>query len=133
MKIVKWVIILIVCMYATTLYGEISFGVSLGEPTGISLKLQKEKYMAYDIGCGFNTSQKYLFLSLDILKYDYQRITSKELTGKMPICYGFGVNIEQFRDNTSLGIRILGGIEYIFADIPLNIFVKIAPVVNIIP
>lgn len=134
MKVIKLIFVLtFLFTLSNILYCDTSLGVSLGEPSGISVKLQSQKNTGYDITCGFDTLQNYFLLSCDLLKYDYTKIVSKELTGKLPVCYGVGINVGQFRHDTYIGIRIVAGLEYIFADIPLNIFVKIAPVVNIFP
>lgn len=132
MKSVKFLLLLWLSL-ATIVHGEISLGIVLGEPSGISIKLLQHKKMAYDISCSFNTRNDYLLLNFDFLRYDYNKISSKELTGQIPICYGLGISIDQNRHDTYLGLRIIGGIEYLFADIPINIFAKIAPVVNIYP
>ncbi len=114
------------------LHAYISLGFSLGEPSGISLKLQQKKFV-YDFATSFATEEKYFYLHCDVLKYDYEKIVSKELTGKLPMFYGVGIKLENVKEKSQLGIRFVGGIEYIFADIPFEIFFKIAPYVEIIP
>lgn len=115
------------------LYSELSLGISLGEPTGISLNLKQNKNIGYDFGLSFNTKDNYVYLCVDLLKYNYEKIKSKELTGKIPVLYGLGLKIENTKNETHFGARIVGGIEYIFSDIPFNLFFKIAAELNITP
>ncbi len=112
---------------------EFSIGVVLGEPTGISLKISPSKNLAHDVGLNFNTSDNYLYLSWDVLKYDYSKITSKELSGSFPIFYGLGIRAINIGDELHLALRFVIGLEYIFSDIPFNIFVKLAPTINVVP
>jgi hypothetical protein len=115
------------------LYSYISLGISLGEPTGISLKIQQQKKFVYDFATSFATEDKYFYLHCDFFKYDYEKITSKELTGKLPLFYGIGIKLESAKEKNKIGVRFVGGIEYIFADIPFEIFFKIAPYIEIVP
>ncbi|MEN3013898.1 MAG: hypothetical protein ABDH23_04695 [Endomicrobiia bacterium] len=114
-------------------WAEFSLGVVLGEPTGLSLKIQQKKTLAHDIALNFNTADNYLYLSWDVLKYDYTKITSKELSGSFPIFYGLGLRAINYSEDLHLAIRFILGLEYIFADIPFNIFVKLAPTINLVP
>ncbi|MFN3550422.1 MAG: hypothetical protein ACK4WJ_01215 [Endomicrobiia bacterium] len=112
---------------------EISLGIVLGEPNGLSLKLQKNKNFILDTGIGFNTKENYFLFCLDFLRYDYGKIKSKEITGKIPVFYGLGMKMENTKKDTLFGIRFVCGVEYIFEDIPFNIFVKIVPTLNLVP
>lgn len=114
----------------------ISAGLSIGIPTGISLNIKtvhKKEHIGYDSGLAFNTADSELYFTFDVIKYDYQKIVSKELTGKIPIFYGIGCVINSTKKDTELGMEIVGGLEYIFNDIPFNIFFKLSPIVYIIP
>ena len=131
MKVIKF-FVLLCFLYSFSLSEELSIGVVLGEPTGFSFKIQKDKNFVFDSGLSFNTKDNYVFLNFDFLKYDYTKITSKEITGKFPIFYGLGLKFENTKKETEVGLRFIGGIEYIFADIPFNIFIKISPTLNLI-
>lgn len=112
---------------------EISLGAVLGEPTGLSLKLQQNKNFVFDTGLEFNTKDDYLLFTLDGLNYNYDKIKSKEFTGSFPVFYGLGIKIESNINDTEFGVRFVGGVEYIFSDLPFNIFVKVVPTLNITP
>ena len=114
-------------------YCNFSVGISLGNPTGISLKLQSQKKLVYDLVTNFSSDPQYFYLHCDFLKYDYEKIVSKELTGKFPVFYGIGLKIENVGEENRLGFRFVIGLEYIFADIPFEIFFKLAPYINIVP
>jgi len=132
MRFIKFCFLLFF-IFSFSLAEEVSIGVVLGEPTGLSFKIQKDKNFVFDSGLEFNTKDNYLYLNFDFFKYDYTKITSKEITGKFPIFYGLGIKFENTKKETEIGLRFVGGIEYIFADIPLNIFIKISPTLNLIP
>ncbi len=99
----------------------------------MSLKIQQRKDFVYDFVTNFASKPQYLYLHCDFLKYNYEKITSKELTGKLPVFYGIGLKLEDTEDDTNIGLRFVIGIEYIFADIPFEIFFKIAPYVDLLP
>lgn len=129
------VVSIIFCLFFLNNFtkAEFSLGVVLGEPTGLSLKIQQKKTLAHDIALNFNTADNYLYISWDVLKYDYTKITSKELSGSFPIFYGLGLRAINVHEELHLAIRFVLGLEYIFSDIPFNIFVKLAPTINLVP
>jgi len=132
-KIILFCYIFLVFNISSFAYGSFSFGISLGNPTGLSLKIQQRKDFVYDFVTNFATNPQYLYLHCDFLKYNYEKITSKELTGKLPIFYGIGLKFENTKNTTNIGLRFVCGIEYIFADIPFEIFFKVAPYIEIFP
>lgn len=133
-KIKKIIWFLVICFFTFPhIKAEFSLGVVLGEPTGLSIKISQTKTLAHDIALNFNTADNYLYLSWDVLKYDYTKITSKELSGSFPIFYGLGLRAINTNEELHLAIRFVLGLEYIFSDIPFNIFVKLAPTINLVP
>ncbi len=134
MNIKKLLCILFFLLDALFIFSEeISLGIVLGEPNGLSLKLQQNKNFVLDNSIGFNTKDNYFLFCIDFLKYDYGKITPKEITGKIPVFYGLGIKIENIKKDTLLGVRFVCGVEYIFEEIPFNIFVKIVPTLNLLP
>lgn len=134
-KFFKFIVLFFILLinFAFIVRAEFSLGVVLGEPTGISLKVSPSKNLAHDVALNFNTADNYLYVSWDVLKYDYTKITSKELTGSFPIFYGLGLRAINIGEELHLGIRFVFGLEYIFSDIPFNIFVKLVPTINVVP
>ncbi|MDW8056259.1 MAG: hypothetical protein RMJ13_06100 [Elusimicrobiota bacterium] len=134
-RCLKYILFLLILYNTYLISSEISIGLSIGKPTGVScnMKLANDKTRGYDLGFEVNTTDSKLYFIFDVVKYNYKKITSKELTGKIPVFYGFGVGVINLDRKTKLGIRIVGGIEYIFSDIPFNIFFKLAPEVYLIP
>jgi hypothetical protein len=126
-------ILLTLLIFNILAYARLSFGISLGDPTGLSLKIQQQKTSVYDLCINFSTKDSYLYFHTDFLKYDYEKIVSKELSGQFPVFYGLGIKIESIGETTVFGIRLVGGLEYIFSDIPFEIFFKIAPVIELVP
>ena len=52
--------------------------------------------------------------------------------GKLPIYVGIGGRVV-LADNTSFGIRIPVGIDYLFADAPIDIFLELVPIMDLSP
>lgn len=118
-------------------------GVIIGDPTGLSLKYWLTGETAADIGVGWSFSgDDYFHIHGDYLLHNFSLIKVPE--GNLPLYYGVGAryiirendnrgkNEDKDKDNT-LGIRIPVGIAYIFADFPVDIFLELVPVVDLIP
>lgn len=113
-----------------------SIGLSIGKPTGISVNIKtnnKKEHLGYDVGLTFNTAEDNFYLAFDVIKYNYQKIVSKELTGKIPIFYGIGCVISSQKKSNKLGMEMVLGVEYIFSDIPFNIFFRLSPIILMVP
>ena len=52
--------------------------------------------------------------------------------GKLPIYVGIGGRVV-LADNPSFGIRIPVGIDYLFADAPIDIFLELVPIMDLSP
>jgi len=120
--------------------GPLGLGVILGEPTGFSGKyfLDADRNRAIDMGLawsldddsGFHIHGDYLLHNYSLLR-DAFHVTK----GKLPLYYGLGGRF-QFREHNhddEFGLRIPLGMSYMFADIPIDLFAELAPVVNFVP
>ena len=111
--------------------GGFGAGIMLGEPTGISLKSWLTKNNAWDAGIAWGMGKDgALHLHGDYLwhKYDFIKVEK----GRLPLYYGVGARV-LFADDARIGIRGVIGLDYIFARTPLDIFLEIAPVFDIVP
>ena len=128
--------ILFIAFIALNTFGQknkFGLGIMVGEPTGISAKVWTNNTIAFDAAAALSLSGNHgaLLLHADFLKHKYQLVKVEK--GNLPFYYGLGAKIVMAND-PGIGIRIPLGISYIFnEEIPLDIFLEIVPVLNLIP
>jgi hypothetical protein len=106
-------------------------GIMLGEPTGISLKNWISKTNAWDAGVAWSFGKDDAFhLHGDYLWHKYDLI--KVENGILPLYYGIGVRV-LFAKDTYLGIRGVIGLDYLFDGVPLDVFLELVPIFDIVP
>jgi hypothetical protein len=106
-------------------------GVMLGEPTGISLKNWISKTNAWDAGIAWGFGKHGAFhLHGDYLWHDYDLINVEK--GQLPLYYGVGARF-LFADDTHIGIRGVIGLDYQFKGVPLDVFLEIVPIFDLVP
>jgi hypothetical protein len=124
----------IIIVITTNTFGQSSgfgAGIMLGEPTGISLKNWLSKINAWDAGIAWNFGKHdkfhvhgdYVWNKYDLIKVD---------KGILPVYYGVGARF-LVEDDTHLGIRGVVGLDYIFDGLPLDVFLELAPIFDIVP
>jgi hypothetical protein len=128
-------------------------GVILGNPSGISAKIPAGAnsinaifgYNSYRNGwrdCDgpgpgndcYNDGS--IYIGADYIFYNYNLI--KVSKGRLPLYYGPGLNATFWdapdgEDGLRVGFRVPIGLEYQFANAPFDIFLEIAPGVNLVP
>jgi hypothetical protein len=134
MKKAAVVIILFGCLAGLS-FGEskhnVGLGIILGEPTGISFNMWTSQTVSFDAGAAwsfvngsfFQIHGDMLFHNFDLFKVD---------TGKMALFYGFGGRIK-FADETTVSLRVPIGISYEFEKTPIELFLEVAPMLNLAP
>jgi len=106
-------------------------GVILGEPTGISGKLWTGHGTAIDGAVAWSfEKESSMHLHGDILHHSFNRTRIDE--GKLLLYYGIGGRVK-FEDESKVGIRVPLGINYLFANSPLDFFLEIVPVLDLAP
>lgn len=135
MKSLLSVILLILALSsAGSLYAQgegFGAGVILGEPTGISLKNWFGRKTAFDVGLAWSFQENGDFhLHADYLWHDFG--VFKVRTGRLPLYYGIGGRIK-FSDKTRMGVRGVIGLDYLFKNAPFDIFLEVAPILDIVP
>jgi hypothetical protein len=107
-------------------------GLMLGEPTGASLKYWFSDVSAIDsvIGLSFDDDDfsfhaDYLYHFKDLFQLDQNQL----------VLYVGGGPRYRARDHEDdlFGIRVVGGLSYIFDDLPLDIFLEAGPVFDFEP
>ncbi len=107
-------------------------GVIVGEPTGVCGKYWLDGATAIDGGIAWAFKNEgavhlhgdYLFHKYDVFPVD---------KGKLPLYYGIGGRIKFEEDDNKFGVRIPVGMNYLFANDPLDLFIEIVPILNLVP
>ena len=107
-------------------------GVVLGEPTGISAKFWLTPGTALDFGLGysFTSSNSVLDFYADYVFHDADMIHSVE---NLVVYYGPGARLKIKESTSRLGVRGVIGILWIPRGTNFDLFVEVAPILDIIP
>lgn len=111
--------------------GDKGIGLMIGDPTGISFKSWTSSKTAFDLGAAWSLeSNGGISIHGDYLWHTWLDVDK----GNFAFYYGIGARA-RFIENqdSSVGVRIPLGINYLFADAPLDLFLEIAPIVDLIP
>ena len=126
------VILLFLCVICSPVQAKkIWGGIYAGKNSGLSVKKWESRWAAYDYAAGWSTENKTIFhTKVDYLVHIYKLFDQPQ--GRLPLYYGIGGEIE-FGENVESGIRAPIGLNYIFPRLPIDIFIEVAPVLNIFP
>ena len=106
-------------------------GIVLGEPTGVSAKLWTSSSNAFDFAAAWSFNDDgHLLLQADYVWHSFDLISVS--SGRLPLYYGIGGRVI-FADDPLIGVRIPVGLNYQFATAPIDIFVEIVPILDLIP
>ncbi len=106
-------------------------GFILGEPTGLSFKHWLSGTNAIDGGAAWSFGDKgYLHLHADYLFHKYDLVQVQK--GRLPLYFGVGGRIG-FATSTRVGVRGVVGLNYQFHDAPLDAFLELAPILDLVP
>ena len=109
-------------------------GIIVGEPTGISLKKWTDDTHAIDGAVAISLSDSDAFqLHADYLIHNFSSLSTPEMKGATPWYYGLGARLRSRNGDTHFGVRVPLGVNYLFADSPLDFFAEVAPVLDIAP
>jgi hypothetical protein len=108
-------------------------GVILGEPTGISFKGWMSSSSAIDGGVAWSFVRGSAFhVHIDYLLHSFDAIHAEDT--KVPLYYGVGGRIKSAdREDAKVGIRGVIGIAYFVPSAPIDIFLEVAPVLDLTP
>lgn len=113
--------------------GKLGVGLMIGEPTGISLKYWQSQQNAIDGGIAWSLGHyDAVHLHADYLWHNYSVFDDVE-EGQLPLYYGIGGRMVFAENDAVLGLRVPVGINYLFEESPVGLFLEVAPTVNIAP
>ncbi|MEX0686207.1 MAG: hypothetical protein WD267_05115 [Balneolales bacterium] len=138
-----YLVLIAVCMLLTVRQSEaqdrkFGLGVMLGEPTGLSAKLWTSSSNALAFGLGWSTYHpRYddnglrIHAHMDYLWHSFDSIKSEE---QFVLHYGVGVRFkDRGSDNGSLALRGVGGINWLPRNMPIDVFLELAPSLELTP
>ena len=109
--------------------GKTGLGVMIGEPTGITLKSWTNEKNAFDVGLAWSLSgTDDIYVHAD---YQWHKPLDVE-KGNLSFFYGLGARAI-FSNDTFFGARIPLGLSYLAPEAPLEFYLEVAPVINLIP
>ena len=104
-------------------------GLILGSPTGFSVKTWMNSQTAWSGGLAWSVrSDEDLHLHLDFLWHNHDTIDEPGAA----FYYGIGGRLGLGSD-ARLGARVPVGITYVFEDDPFDVFLELAPVLDVVP
>jgi hypothetical protein len=106
-------------------------GIILGEPTGLSAKKWLNSHSAMDFGVAWSFGAEDSFhLHADYIYHNFNMFAVEK--GKLPLYFGIGARFKA-QPEATLGARIPVGICYIFENAPLDLFLELGPVLDLVP
>jgi hypothetical protein len=113
---------------------DVGLGVIAGEPTGVSLKIWGDSHHAFDGAAGWSIGEGgWLYVHGDYLWHRYE-LDPGEFRGTVPYYFGVGGRLLLHEgDDSRLGVRFPIGLDYLFDGGRFDVFVEIAPVLDLVP
>lgn len=131
---IKYVLVLLVLIFISNINAQssgIGVGLIVGEPTGISGKYWTGSTIAFDAGLAWSFIDENAFqIHADYIFHNMRLITISD--GKLPFYYGIGARLKTATD-VQLGVRVPLGLAYLFQNVPIDIFIEVVPILDLIP
>ncbi len=128
------IISIVMFTFISTLSAQDGIGVGIiaGEPTGLSGKMWMADNTAIDLGMAwsFSGEKNSFHIHGDYLWHNFSLIKVDQ--GKLPLYFGVGARA-RFGVNANIGVRIPVGLAYIFEQAPVDIFLEMVPIMDLIP
>lgn len=136
-------LLIVVCLLFTARHSEaqdrkFGLGLMLGEPTGLSAKLWTSHSNALAFGLGwsayhprFEDNGLRIHVHMDYLWHSFDSIQSEE---RFVLHYGLGARFkDRGGDSGSLALRGVGGINWLPGNVPVDVFLELAPSLELTP
>lgn len=111
--------------------GNVGIGVMFGEPTGLSVKMWTGSRSALNIGAAWSLAgrNEAIHLHADYLFHNWFGDVNR---GQLGFYYGIGARAI-FAGDPTFGVRIPLGLNYVFENIPFDLFVEAVPILDLSP
>jgi hypothetical protein len=116
--------------------GHIGVGITLGEPVGVDAKYWVNDTMAIDGAAGWSDdSHSDFYVHGDVLWHKFNLINFAPDNGKLPVYFGVGglFRARSGGRSNDVGVRAPIGVDYIFNNVPIDIFAEIGPAIDVAP
>jgi len=132
-RTLTFAIALVVLAVPLTCAGNLGLGIVAGEPTGLCLKTWVGENAALDAVAGWSVGEGgWLYLHADYLRHRYD-LDPDEFDGRVSYYFGIGFRLLAHDDRDSrFGIRVPVGLDYIFKDSRFDVFVEVAPTLDLV-
>jgi hypothetical protein len=116
---------------------NLGLGLIAGDPSGLSMKYWQGSVHAIQGSLAWSFLENgYLRANADYLWHEYELIEVEK--GTLPLYFGPGVTlwagrIRDGRSGANIGVRGVCGLEYIFKGAPFDIFLELAPTLDLAP
>lgn len=111
----------------------VGIGFMVGEPTGLTLKSWTSGNNALALGVAWSVGRYDAFtIQGDYLWHNFNVFDDID-SGALPLYYGIGGRVVLADNNTWLGARIPLGLNYLFEEAPIGLFLEVAPIINVAP
>ena len=134
MKKIALVLVLFGCLCGLSFAQSnhnVGLGLMLGEPTGLSFKLWSKPTMAWDAGAAWSfINGGYFQIHGDFLLHNFNLFRVE--TGRMSLFYGLGARMK-FAEDFTVSLRIPVGIAYEFDKTPIEVFLEVVPMIDLVP
>jgi hypothetical protein len=113
----------------------VGLGLMGGDPSGLSLKVWTGPRVALDAGLGYSYLWRGSALHIhgDVLWHTRSLVDGDD--GFLPLYIGLGgrVKLSNSDNKMRVGVRVPFGVEYVFASVPLGLFLELVPVFDLTP
>ncbi len=110
--------------------GDTGIGLIAGNPTGLSYKYFFSTTKAVDAAAAWSFSDEWLMVHSTYLWHNFGDVNVSK--GQLPWYYGLGGWVA-FGDDLVAGGRLPVGLEYLFANNDIDIFLEVAAGISVIP
>lgn len=113
---------------------DFALGIIIGQPTGISWKVSPGRRTALQGAVAWSLADRNdrLHVQADYVVHSYGDFRVRR--GRLSWYYGIGGRVvTRENDDARVGLRIPLGLDYLFARAPLDFFVEVVPVLDLVP
>ena len=112
---------------------DLGVGFMVGEPTGLTIKSWTGGGNAIDVGVAWSFGRyDAISIQADYLWHNYN-VFSEVDEGSLPLYYGIGGRLVLGENDSYIGARVPVGLNYLFEDAPVGLFIEAAPIINVAP